>query len=123
MNEITKNCCACKIDKPVSKFYKNKALKMGYDTKCKSCKMNGKLCRKPNNTQKQDPLRKKQFPYITNTSREDWTDTYLFLRDIGYELREDLSIHEQFCLKYGFTPKKKVYETKKRFTPKELGLI
>lgn len=123
MSEITKICCACGIDKPVGKFYKNAALKMGYDAKCKSCKNKGLRCRKANKEEKTEPTRKKEFPYITNTTIQDWLETYSFLRDIGYELREDLSIHEQFCLKYNLPPRKKIYEAKKRFTPKQLGLI
>jgi hypothetical protein len=123
MNEIMKNCCACDIDKPVSSFYKNNNLRMGYDAKCKLCRRTGMLCRKANNKEKPEPVRKKEYPYITSPTQDDWIETFSFLKDIGYELRDDLSIHEQFCIKYNLTPRKKVYDAKTRFTPKQLGLI
>lgn len=96
---------------------------MGYDAKCKLCRRGGKLCRKSNNLEKPEPVRKKEYPYIASPTQEDWIKTFLFLRDIGYELKDDLSIHEQFCIKYNLTPRNELYEAKKRFTPKELGLI
>jgi len=33
----TKICKKCSIDKEIENFYKNKKLKDGYESKCKSC--------------------------------------------------------------------------------------
>lgn len=37
MNDVVKTCNCCKIEKPVSLFYKHKLTKGGYEGKCKAC--------------------------------------------------------------------------------------
>jgi hypothetical protein len=39
---------------------------------------------------------------LVNTSKNDYVETYEFLKRIGYKLDE--SIHEQFCSKHDLTP-------------------
>lgn len=113
-------CCACNKEKPMSEFYRNIALKSGYMSKCKKCKITGISCRKKK--EKKIIKRKSEGLFMFNTTKEDWIEMFQFLQKIGYSL--ETPIHEQFCLKYNLTPRKLPKRDKTiKYTPKELGLI
>lgn len=98
-----KICIACLNEKSIESFGKNKNKPGGRNPRCKVCMLNGvKKYREPvlyNPTN--------HFFRLGNLKKEDYIDTYKFLESMGYDLKSPLSIHEQFCLKYGFEPTKK----------------
>ena len=63
----------------------------------------------------------KNTPQLWNVKKEDWIETFEFLKQIGYDLSKD--IHEQFCDKHNLTPRKRKYENSIIYTPQELGMI
>jgi hypothetical protein len=119
-----KTCKACLIERPINNFEKSKDWSDGYQSRCKICKKNGtkivfasdgKWAKKRNIKTNYRGL------VITNPMKQDYIDTFMFLRDAGYNLKED--IHIQFCEKYGLTPNspKKVF--KKTYSQKDCGLV
>lgn len=119
MSEIKKICCACGIEKSIKSFYANRALRAGYEGRCKNCFTTRKRCRK----RKEEIERKKRelYPSISTTTKEDWIETYEFLQKIGYDLSED--IHLQLCEKYGLKPRKRMREKTIQYSPSDLGMI
>ena len=58
---------------------------------------------------------------LNQIQKEDYINTFLTLREIGYDLESELSIHEQFCMKYGLEPKKKYeHDDKNYYTLEDL---
>lgn len=111
-----KTCIGCLNDKPISSFGKNKQKPGGYNPRCKICMLNGvKKHREPIITLPNDNNTLK----LTPVTQQDYIDTYKFLENIGYDLKSPLSIHEQFCLKYGFEPKKRNKSKEKIYYSKE----
>jgi hypothetical protein len=123
-----KQCCACLKEKTIDYFWKNKQIKSGYDNKCKVCKNSGKFCvvrRKKPKDKKNSVGRpaRNNAPQLFNVKKSDWVETFLFLKEIGYDLSSDKSIHEQFCEKYNLKPRKRMYEKSIQYNPKDLGLF
>jgi hypothetical protein len=121
MSLETKLCGACNKVLKIKWFYTCKSCKDGYYARCKTCKKDGikvyKGVKKPKPTGKYSNLS------LFCTKEEDWVDTFIFLKSIGYDLSETKTIHEQFCEKYNLTPKKRTQEKSIQFSPKDLGLI
>lgn len=117
-----KTCCACKKEKEIKSFYRNAAMPSGWESRCKLCKKTGVKCR----ASKDDDGRKKNgktrnSPQLWNVCKQDWIDTYDFLKSIGYDLHTN--IHEQFCLKHNLKPRPRMKEKSKQYSPKELGMV
>lgn len=123
-----KECCACKQTKELKLFYVNNVMKDGYSARCKRCYRENKLCRqgrpvgsfKISKPEKKNGI-KDSFVEIrlVNTRKEDYIETYEFLKRIGYKLDE--SIHEQFCQKHDLQPTEP-QEFKNYFSPKDCGM-
>lgn len=117
----SKICCSCNIEKNIDKFYRNSAFKDGYEKRCKVCKKTGKSCRKK--TIKKDKSKSGQLR-LTNITEVDWIKMYELLEMMGYDLRSEQSIHQQFCLKYNLITKNPYSKKKmKYFSAQELGII
>lgn len=126
-----KKCCACNELKEVKFFYVDKSRPDGRFAKCKKCFQTGKKCkagRPPiDGIEAKVPVYKEKTGRqdswleirLVNTSKQDYVETYKFLKRIGYKLSE--SIHEQFCEKHGLTPTE-LQNHKNHFSPKDLGL-
>jgi hypothetical protein len=121
MSLETKICGACCKKLSIKWFYKNKSGKDGYDARCKICKKLGKKIYRGEKKQKAN----RAYAHLSlfNPKKEDWIETFMFLKSIGYNLSSDKTIHEQFCEKYNLRPKKRTYEKSIQFSPKELGLV
>jgi hypothetical protein len=124
-----KTCCACKETKELKLFYVNNVMKDGYYARCKKCMRLGKLCRQGRPFGSTKPVkettgtnRKSGWEEIrlVNPRKEDYIDTYEFLKRIGYKMDE--SIHQQFCDKHDLKPKKSK-PFKNHFSPKDCGMI
>jgi hypothetical protein len=101
-NGDKKVCKACNIQKPIDEFpiSNTHGVKAA---RCKLCRINKILIPK----EKKELNGKSKFvsQRLTNVTKEDYKNTYLFLKNIlGYDLKSKLSIHEQFCLKHNLTP-------------------
>jgi uncharacterized protein YpbB len=123
-----KECCACKETKELKLFYKNNAIKGGYSARCKKCVRNNKLCRQGRPIGSVKKVKetktngyKDSFIEIrlVNTRKEDYVETYKFLKRIGYKLDE--SIHEQFCKMHDLEPTP-AKEFLHHFSPKDCGM-
>lgn len=114
----TKICCSCGIEKSIKSFYiiKNSA----QANRCRICKVEGKMCNSKMNVEK-TKRNIVEGPMLINVKKEDWVKTFLFLQDIGYDLKKD--IHEQFCEKHNLPTRKRYWEASTIFSPKDLGLI
>lgn len=118
----TKICCACKKEKEIKSFYKNKMMPLGYESRCKVCKQNKLKCNgRGEYGKKAGRPQLKNTPQLWNVRKEDWIETYEFLKSIGYDLNKN--IHEQFCERYDLKPRKRMYEKSIQYTPKDLGLV
>ena len=121
MSLESKVCGACNKLLKIKWFYTCKTCRDGYYARCKTCKKDGikiyKGVKKPKSTRNYSHLS------LFAPTKEDWVDTYMFLKGIGYEIREDKTIHEQFCEKYNLKPKKRTPEKSVQFSAKDLGLI
>jgi hypothetical protein len=113
-----KICCACNKEKEIKSFYKSTLYKDGFENRCKICKQNCIKCRKP---AVRKITKKRNEPALWNVNKQDWVDTYEFLKTIGYCLTKN--IHEQFCEKHNLTPKKRGYEKSVIYSPQDLDLI
>ena len=118
----TKICCSCLKTKELEKgFYKNSSMKDGRFNRCKICVNLGFNCRpKPSNKKINGGVRRAGL-YLGSMSKDDWIETYHFLKMIGYDL--NVCIHDQFCSKYNLEPKKRTKEKSILFTASDLGLI
>lgn len=115
----TKICCACKKEKDWNSFYRNALMPSGWESRCKVCKNTRVSCRA-----KKSKVIKVQYrdaPHLHYVKKEDWIDTYDFLKLIGYDLTKN--IHEQFCIKYNLEPKERTKEKSIQYSPKDLGLV
>jgi hypothetical protein len=112
----TNICRACNVAKKLKSF---QTLKSGNKCGvCNVCRATGrripkgtKINRKPKNIELQMGFVRKQ----------DWEYMYKSLEKIGYDLSKDL--HEQFCNKYGLTPRSPKQTFKNHYSQKDLGLI
>lgn len=118
----SKICCYCGEEKPIKSFYVNNYLPSGFEPRCKICKNSKKKCRKKG-TSGRGYKPEIDAPKLWNVRKQDWVDTYNFLKKIGYDLSSHKSIHQQFCEKYNLEPRKRMYEKSIIYTPDELGLI
>lgn len=116
----TKICCACGKDKPITSFYRNKIMKDGYEGKCKYCKKTNVKCRSGDRKKPGRP-KLKNTPQLWNVRKEDWIETFEFLKKIGYSLERN--IHEQFCERHNLVPRKRMYEKSIQYSPGDLGMI
>ena len=121
---ILKTCKACLIERTIDNFDKSKDWPDGYQSRCKICKNNGtKIMFK--NSGKWSKKNKIKTNYrgliITNTMKHDYIETFVFLREAGYNLKED--IHIQFCEKYGLTPNTPKKTFKNYYSQKDCGLV
>jgi len=121
IDEGNRVCCSCQKQKPLTEYYKNRNVSSGYSGKCKKCVSSGNLCIKKEKSNKKKLIKREVGPTLYSVSKEDWLETYSFLKSIGYDLTKN--IHEQFCLKYNLKEKKRTYEKSIQYSPKELGLI
>lgn len=121
MCEITKLCRACLKEKPIKLFYRNRALPSGYDSKCKVCKVQGKKIYRD----KTKPMKKRNNAqiFLSAPTSEDWIAAFTFLKNIGYNLTGDKTIHEQFCERHGLKPKRRTREKSIQFTASDFDLI
>lgn len=119
----SKVCCSCKKEKEITSFYRNAAMPTGWEARCKLCKQNKLKCRKPNGTGRYSTGRPKHrdTPQLWNVRKEDWIETYEFLKTMGYDLSKN--IHEQFCERYNLQPRKRMKEKSIQYSPKDLGLV
>ena len=121
----TKICKACLIERAVKNFVKSKAFPDGYESRCKICKRNGTKIVFENSgkwSKKSKKIRNSEYilPF-TNPLKRDYVESYIFLREMGYSLDQD--IHIQFCNKYGLTPNDPKKTFKNHFTQKDCDLI
>jgi hypothetical protein len=128
-----KICCACLKEKDFKNFYKHKTNEDGCTARCKMCYKEGTLCKSGRKKMEGTKVKKKSGKpdrsvgiknswneiRLINTSKEDYVETYLFLKRIGYNLSE--SIHKQFCDKHGLEPIVGE-EFSYYFSPKDCGL-
>lgn len=112
----TKVCRACGIEKDVKEFHRQKGISDGYIARCKKCKNDGILIPK-------DKKEKQEFRPLTLAAptEEDYTEMYLMLKKMKYDLSRDL--HIQFCEKYGLTPNNPKQIFMHHISQKKLGLI
>lgn len=113
----TKICCSCEKEKSITHFYKNKINSI--TNRCKLCILQGNIC--VNQTRSKLKNKKEDGPQLFNVSKNDWVKTFLFLQEIGYDLKKD--IHLQFCEKHNFEPNKRAFENSIIYSPKDLGMI
>lgn len=120
MSVETRLCKACNQVLKIKWFYPCKTCKDGYYARCKTCKKNGVKIYKG----EKKPKATRNYSHLSlfAPTKEDWTETYMFLKGIGYSLSGNKTIHEQFCEKYNLKPKKRTYEKSICFTPEDLGL-
>lgn len=123
-----KKCCACGETKELKLFYVNNVLRDGHSARCKKCMRNKTLCRQGRPIGSVKKVKetktngiKDSFVEIrlVNTRKEDYVETYKFLKRIGYKLDE--SIHEQFCEKHNLEPTEP-QTFKHYFSVKDCGL-
>jgi len=123
----SKICCSCGFEKHITSFYKNAYVPTGYEARCKTCKNNKQRCRAEKNYDRSKNLSsgrpRQDAPQLWNVRKQDWVETFMFLKSIGYNLSGDKTIHEQFCDKHNIEPKKRTYEKSIQYTPQDLGLI
>lgn len=113
-----KICRACLIEKNILRFPKLPSGNRG--GVCNLCKSLGNRI-KNKDTQK---VVKKDIPlHLAYTQKTDYIKSYSFLKKIGYTLDEENTIHEQFCLKYGFVPSVPKQVFPNHYSPKDLGMI
>jgi hypothetical protein len=116
-------CQACERQKPIKDFYRNRAMRDGYELRCKVCHFNGV---KRNKTESKYPNRKpheqkwKNYFNIVGVTKNDYRNMFLFLESSGYSLKDD--IHIQFCKKWGLTPHIPKQIFKNQYTPKDFNL-
>jgi hypothetical protein len=117
-----KICCACKKDKEIKNFHRNKIRPDGYENKCKTCKLNGGKCRRGRTTIKTIyKASDRRGMILVNVSKEDWVLTYKFLEMLGYSLNRN--IHEQFCERHSLNTRKRMKEKSAYYSPKDLDMI
>jgi len=118
-------CAACKLDKPSKDFYRNNFLASGYEVRCKNCQKNKikinqdgpkYIVRKPHQQEWAN------YFNIIGVTKKDYKTMYIFLNKVGYSL-ENNNIHEQFCKKWGLTPKEPSIPFKNTYTPKDFNLV
>ena len=97
-------------------------MKGGYEARCKMCKKAKILCRKKEGIKRGRP-KYLDGPQLLNVRKQDWIETYEFLKMIGYELSGDKTIHQQFCERYNLPPRKRMKEKSIQYSPKDLGLV
>lgn len=117
-------CEACEIQKTIKDFYRNRAMKDGYELRCKVCQKNNiKRNKDRSNLSKKRPHEQKWKNYfnIVGVTKNHYRDMFLFLESSGYSLKQD--IHIQFCNKWGLTPSNPKREFKNQYTPKDFNLI
>ena len=115
----TRICCSCKKEKPIKSFYKSTAKSIA--DRCKLCNQQNKKCIDVIEKPVKKGRGNSDGPALFNVSKRDWEKTFLFLKQIGYDLNKDL--HLQFCEKYNLEPKKRTYEASVIYSPKDLGLV
>jgi hypothetical protein len=123
----TKLCRACGLTKPVTHFHKTGIANGNRrNARCRVCKRIGLLLPKELKRISKQSIRVSIFDdiKISHLKDQDYIEVYVWLeKQLGYDLRSEKSIHEQFCERYGL----KIRKNYKRFTnhksPKDLGLI
>lgn len=100
----TKLCKVCKKNKLLKSFHKTYGVP---HARCKQCKLDGKKVTKAEVVKD----RSNNYFRLTNTTKEDYIETYRLLEAMGYDLKKD--IHVQFCEKYNLKPR----EPKKTHLP------
>jgi hypothetical protein len=112
----TKVCKACEVEQDIKHFHKTKGVSDGYNARCKKCKLKGNLIPK-------DKKEKSDFRPLTLAAptKEDYTEMYLTLKKIGYDLNKD--IHIQFSERYNLKPNDPKQTFLSHYSQKDLGLI
>lgn len=95
-----KKCIKCGIEKPMDQFHNAKHKADGRQNTCKICQNNWR--------KSYDKKRRAENNHIKfiNITDSHYCLMYEMLRRAGYSPDANISIHEQFCLKHGFTPDK-----------------
>ena len=123
----TKLCKACDLVKPVNHFHRTGLTSGdGRNARCRVCKRIGLLL----------PKELKRIPRrgigvsifddikISHVKDQDFIEMYVWLeKRLGYDLRSEKSIHEQFCERYGLKIRKNYKRFANHKSPKDLGLI
>jgi hypothetical protein len=129
MNELeplkTKICKACHIQRTVKHFVKTKAFADGYESRCNICKKNGIKIVFENSgkwSKKNKKIRNSEYilPF-TNPLKRDYVEAYIFLREMGYSLDQD--IHIQFCKKHNLEPIVRQKKSISQYSPKDCDLV
>ena len=91
----TKTCCTCRIEKPVTEYYKDKNRKDGCCPRCKMCHLAACRSYRLNNPEKRkDTLSKYRLTSIEK-SREYRKTNAEKMKEYGRQYRED---NHEFCL-------------------------
>jgi len=113
------------MEKTIKNFNKNSSFSNGYESRCKTCKKDGKLIVFENSgkwSKKNQKIKRSNYMMrFTNPLKRDYVESFIFLRAMGYSLDQD--IHIQFCKKYGLTPNVPKQTFKNYYTPKDCDLI
>lgn len=120
-----KVCKACHVERTIRNFVKSKAFPDGYESRCKICKSNGTKIMFLNSgkwSKKNKKIRDSEYilPF-TNPLKRDYVESYIFLREIGYSLDQD--IHLQFCKKYNLEPIVRQKKSISKYSPKDCDLV
>ena len=121
----TKICKVCFIEKTIKNFNKNSSFANGFESRCKTCKKDGKLIVFENSgkwSKKNQKIKRTSYMMrFTNPLKRDYVESFIFLKAMGYSLDQD--IHIQFCKKYGLTPNDPKQTFQNNFTAKDCDLV
>lgn len=98
-----KTCKVCNINRLIKYFWKNAQYKDGYDSRCKICRGQGRKQNRNNTRNKLTPKHLQSFEQMVNlraVTKEDFMDMWKFLETIGYDVKSNKSVHEQFVDKW-----------------------
>jgi hypothetical protein len=99
-------CRACGLTKGLKSFGVNNSLSSGYSSRCKLCVKSGIVIPKSEKTPLLGPSDRLMLN-LAFITKEDYINTFKALEMMGYDLKSELSIHQQFCKKYGLPVSKR----------------
>lgn len=109
-----KKCFHCNIEKSLNDFHNCKTCKDGKAPVCK-------ICKNKYNRDRERELRGKSSIELNfrNISDKDYCTMWRWMESIGYSPDANISIHEQFCLKWGFIPDEKLQKKFREIIPSD----
>ena len=117
----TNRCIKCKEEKEYSEFHKNREKLKGISNICKVC-ANIKAAeyrKKRPKPERTTPKQKFDFIKIHKPTQSDYCGMFELLEKMGYDIHSGISIHEQFCLKYGLKTKRRGKKFMNKFEVKD----